>query len=259
MDLSCSVPYWVMQCFFDGPPMLYDSLRERVCSYAKFLSPFAKWFRYSVVGDHWVVSGDNRFRKCSFRGPSQLSEAIFDRKTVDACSCRPLSDCKGLALKCYAMVCACIVMLFANRGPAAVLRTVIAFNVYAVKAVTFCWRITDITSKRLERVSPFIAHCYSAATVVLVRGTRTISASLNHSLPRFIQFATTSTVGGFGVRCCLRLKTSATFCIAGPKRTGRSVMAVTAIALAKPGPLEFAVNQTHFAPNCSEISERLTG
>lgn len=128
-----------------------------------------------------------------------------------------------------------IVSLFFMSGPAAIARLVVAIVIDAIKRMP--WRPrAHMVNKRLEAVSPFVAHSYAAPAVAVVLIIVSVVTSALSVVPRMI-------FGLYGAVCCVAVDqigriglpvAAAAFCMSASKfRAGHGNL-FSAIAKAEP-------------------------
>jgi hypothetical protein len=92
-----------------------------------------------------------------------------------------------------------ITRLFYEGSPAAIPRRIGPIVVYAIKRKT--GRVlAHIAQERLEVMEPFVAHCYSAASIILVMLIRWIKATVLSSTPALVSWRVASTVAVIRIR-----------------------------------------------------------
>lgn len=129
-----------------------------------------------------VVRALYRFCQCAFYGPATLESLIkrLYRHTSLIC---PRSHTLGATIVFKESVNSCIATLLSWRCPTTVVRLVVAIIVrVSVKCcVVRSW--SHVLYKRLEGVSPPVAHFYSSATIVRVLLVGGSVAATNHRIP----------------------------------------------------------------------------
>lgn len=98
--------------------------------------------------------------------------------------------------------------LFGFRCPAAVDRVVVAVVIDSIKGVFRRWAWPHVTQKRLERVSPLVAHLDPTSTPLRKVGRFGIIAAVLHSFPCVVFTGTTQTVSAVSFLGSLKAQTA---------------------------------------------------
>ena len=98
----------------------------------------------------------------------------------------PLSYCKILPIKSEAAIVALVIGLLCRRGPSAVIRFIIAIEVYAIKRIPRPRAWPHVIVKGLKRFTPARANLDPPSAVTGKRIARGIGTPLNHVYPNAV-------------------------------------------------------------------------
>lgn len=192
-------------------------------------SKFRQHYTSSVFGIfnvcfRWLIAHWLRFLSRAMRSfRSQVSRQDFfnwhplpsaDMDCADGNSefISPLSERKSLAIECheYSLVAlATVVRLFFAGGPLAVAWAVTAIIFLSLKFHAFrSW--PHVSIERLKRLSPSLADCYAATSIVVISGCIGVLATPNHRPPAMVFRAPGLTVCNTSFSGNIRTEASAT-------------------------------------------------
>lgn len=129
---------------------------------------------------------------------------------------------------------AAIAGLFEFRGPAAVIRLVVAVVVDAVKRVGASWACSHVSIEVGETVPPALANNDAAPAIAGVIGRVGVVATLDHGGPRAVLACFGFAMRGIGRGCHFTIETPATACVTARQIACQNNRGVAAITTAPP-------------------------
>lgn len=174
-----------------------------------------------------------RLKNSFFARPSFFNSAKNSKRWDLTYFC-PLRCCKANIVNCYFINTSPIYRLFFWCSPTNISRFIIAVIVNTVNRIYWRWSTSNIIKKCHKIIFPFIAYCYSTATVIFKCKFIRIKATCKYSPPCYIFRSFAHSMSGCSFLEKFLGQATAAFSVARPKFRAINCRYFTTSTLADP-------------------------